>query len=1240
MKPPIKIISLSSAALCLAAGAYCIIRNAPAEEQAAAGTTPPAGEGAASPAALHAPAPAADTPLAPQAPAAGATTVDNTPAVQVPQVVEEQPPLPAKPESVQLTPELEQLCGPLNRQLAQYLREEDMSELKKGELLWDAKPDKLKAHLEKMLDKLSTGGAGAVADLFQRAYSFTPNQEETSFVPNLQYTDEPVLYADASYIVTRRNGEVRKSSVYTFWDAATCRQVSSISLPGAVYCPVPTADKTVYRLVMVRASEPGGDYLTWHRKPCISCYYQPETGSFATEYLNEDGLQVPATRTIGNPASVFKNIAGNEESYVNLYSGMLENADDQRRDTVEKALQELRASFIQSGGLPFIGKAPYMFTPIKVEPSVSHRLPWPTELVLASDRSGNQAAVVSSDGGPSYMTLNLDTLENKRTFIPNGRVHALDFSQEGQVKLTPNGRAAELVDALHKKLNPYPSRYNSHFNKEESFDCVTVSQARDKGMAFACSTGNLCWQVAEGASINEILGLVAPNGRNFVLNPYEAKLNTPTPLDDYSVAVRGTGSNNVQGGTSLVQVSGKYRLLEFHNTGIRKYELIVCKQRDQNKEDIFRIAVNLSAGNYTVVSHREAPVYRLSPLWIAKKKWFLQPESDFRYSIRDWGTANQDRHVADLYLDPASCTYAVVLEDGRYAGSPGCETLLENADKEGNKASLSVFAPWRNRPGEVLEAIGGNPDDVVALKQTTARWLGKMKKSKRNGAEPALASLPKLHVAKLPLHTDSDTVRLPIRLTARGKALERLSVLADGVELLRGKDADINVQPGETAGLEREITLVAGQNWIEVTAYDSDDNPSEPVRFRVLCDKEAPADLYVVAMGISHYEESDLNLQYAAKDATDLAAAMKQYGMGANKHVLLLTDEQVKKETALAEIARFLSTAKREDRVLLYCAGHGLLDASLKYNYAPYGVNPDNIEQTGIPMEDLVECLDSTPARRRLLLLDTCHAGALGEAGEDKIAANGISLPHDVTEVHARGMKVRQVPAMAQLDTNQKKRYIEDMFSTGTKFRGVTIMAASAGAEYAQESGEWKNGIFTASLIKALKRDAAVDQDADGVLSLEELQQYLGGIVPAMTGGAQSPSIVSAEDCAGFPLSADLAYYVGRRDWEGLETAAASGIRVNEGVYPDSQALMCTAMEHSAPEPILETLMQQGANPNRPRLVISKSDTVTLQEETPASLTGEDAGYADFDLKKVNFCRKYGYGMLKLRRMFRKAAQD
>ena len=495
------------------------------------------------------------------------------------------------------------------------------------------------------------------------------------------------------------------------------------------------------------------------------------------------------------------------------------------------------------------------------------------------------------------------------------------------------------------------------------------------------------------------------------------------------------------------------------------------------------------------------------PMWMPEKRWMCLPVMLNQWDIYEVSEGfDSVSKLCSVYTGSGG-SFAIILPNGKYAGSPGCESFLYKEDGD-VRMGMSALALWRNRPAEVLEAIGGNADEISALRETTKRWLKKQGFDPENmPAEPKLGEFPVAEVTMPELFSERDAVQFGVKLRAKGHGIKKVEVRADGVLIPQSWDAELEVAAGEEKEVTVDVPLASGQNWIEVTPVDSEGISGDTFRFRTICKEKKPSDIYVVTLGVSDYDDDGLKLQYAAKDAKDIAAAFEKYGTG-RKHMLVLTDKEVRDSSVLDKVKAFLADAEVDDRVILYVAGHGMLDDKLNYYYAPAGFDHERMAETGIPMEALTACLHNTKARRRLLLLDTCHSGVLGEEGEDKLAASGVQLPHGVRAIQHRGMKVKKV--VGALNANQKKRYIENVFSRGSTERGINIIAGAAGAEYAQESSEWNNGVFTCSIIGAL-RDSSSDLNGDGKVTVDEIQRIVIQKVSELTGGAQKPSAVASE---------------------------------------------------------------------------------------------------------------------------------
>jgi uncharacterized caspase-like protein len=161
-----------------------------------------------------------------------------------------------------------------------------------------------------------------------------------------------------------------------------------------------------------------------------------------------------------------------------------------------------------------------------------------------------------------------------------------------------------------------------------------------------------------------------------------------------------------------------------------------------------------------------------------------------------------------------------------------------------------------------------------------------------------------------------------------------------------------------------------------------------------------------------------------------------------------------------------------DDLIVLFLAGHGVLDPKTeRYYFVGYDLQvADYLEgrlTAGISWEDF-RTLSDIPCRK-LVVLDTCHSGALQPLSTRSLKAAVRALQEDV-------------------------------------FLSLT---ASAGNERSEEDERWGHGAFTKSLLEAL--DGRADTSGDGLVTLRELFRYTQETVPQLTEGRQNPTAAPEE---------------------------------------------------------------------------------------------------------------------------------
>jgi uncharacterized caspase-like protein len=84
-----------------------------------------------------------------------------------------------------------------------------------------------------------------------------------------------------------------------------------------------------------------------------------------------------------------------------------------------------------------------------------------------------------------------------------------------------------------------------------------------------------------------------------------------------------------------------------------------------------------------------------------------------------------------------------------------------------------------------------------------------------------------------------------------------------------------------------------------------------------------------------------------------------------------------------------------------------------------------------------------------------------------------------------------------------KHRYIYNDLSRRS---GAIVYSSSKGGEFSYESDKIRNGFFTKEIIEAIKSGAA-DQNKDGIITTDELRDYVSSAVAKDTEGLQNPTV-------------------------------------------------------------------------------------------------------------------------------------
>lgn len=422
---------------------------------------------------------------------------------------------------------------------------------------------------------------------------------------------------------------------------------------------------------------------------------------------------------------------------------------------------------------------------------------------------------------------------------------------------------------------------------------------------------------------------------------------------------------------------------------------------------------------------------------------------------------------------------------------------------EGKVYLFDQFDLRYNRPDKVLATIPGHePAMVQSFSRAYKKRLDNL------GFQETMLSddfhTPELHLRNrelLPSLTMERKISLEIEAIDTRIPLDRLQVFVNNVPIYGRGGKDLRALNAKKYETTLGVALEPGDNKIEVSVLNQSGAESLRQTAYVTCEREAKPDLYLFGLGVANYQNSKLNLNYPTIDVKEVAALFeKRKGQGFGEvYAETYLDGEVNAE-ALVKIKDRLASTRVQDEVVIFVAGHGILDRDLKFYLATAQTDFLNPQNKSIAYEQLEALFDGIPARRKLMLIDACHSGELDKSEvvllKEKRVADG--------KVKFRAYDEAGVPKILG-DGVSSFELMKNWFVDLRRSTGASVISSAAGVEFAIEGEEWQNGIFTYCLLKGIQEKAA-DLDQDGQIMISELQRYLASEVSTLTESFQRPT--------------------------------------------------------------------------------------------------------------------------------------
>lgn len=410
-----------------------------------------------------------------------------------------------------------------------------------------------------------------------------------------------------------------------------------------------------------------------------------------------------------------------------------------------------------------------------------------------------------------------------------------------------------------------------------------------------------------------------------------------------------------------------------------------------------------------------------------------------------------------------------------------------------------------NRPDIVASRIGNSPPALIeAYKKAYEKRLKKM-----NFTEEMLGEefhLPNVEIItdNLPITTSESTIKIKAKYWDKKFLLDRINIYVNDVPIFGVEGIDLRKERTSHFEYEVEIPLIPGTNKVQLSCLN--EKGAESLRqthviLRETTDKVG--DLHIIAIGVSDYKEERFKLDFAAKDARDFIQTLEKSGhLYENVHVKEITDSLATVENILA-LEEYLANTKPEDVVIMFFAGHGMLSRDLEYFYGTYDIEFKNPLGRGLSYTKIEQLFNKTRALKKLLIMDTCHSGEVDTEDLEPEDDGGDGQRNVTVKTFANTREVGERTTTVGLYNSYD--LMQNLFSDIRKGTGATVISSAGGAEYAYESADWSNGLFTFCFLNGLKTGKA-DLNNDGEIYISELRAYVNAQVSDLSDGMQNPT--------------------------------------------------------------------------------------------------------------------------------------
>ncbi|WP_281185456.1 caspase family protein [Trichlorobacter lovleyi] len=450
---------------------------------------------------------------------------------------------------------------------------------------------------------------------------------------------------------------------------------------------------------------------------------------------------------------------------------------------------------------------------------------------------------------------------------------------------------------------------------------------------------------------------------------------------------------------------------------------------------------------------------------------FYTHDTGHKLELRSRKTKQQ---LADLYTFEDG-EWIIITPDGYYNASANGDKYL-NVRVGSNIYGIENYRETFFRPDLVKLALAGGSLQGY-------RTLADVKQP------------PRASIVQTAVSSANETFKLTLKLEEQGGGVGDVRLFLNGSAVVLDSSRSLKAvqkEGGDATYRSYTLKLSPGSNTIRAIAFNADNSmQSNEAVHQVQASFSAirKPTLHALVIGVQEFRNPKLQLKYAVADADLFAETLRTAASSLFEEVRvtpLTTREATSRDAIVGALQRY-QAINPDDLFILYIASHGTVDEGEYFLITSNvgALSTQKLKSDALSQTALKELVANIPSTKKLIVIDTCNAGQLGQAMQTALLTRGMS--------EDTAMKVL------------------------SRAVGSTILSASTSFQDALE-GYQGHGLFTWTLVQGLQGKA--DKGRSGYIKTTDLAAYVEDEVPNLAEKifkrAQFPTVsISGQ---GFPV--------------------------------------------------------------------------------------------------------------------------